>query len=303
MAATFPWFVELLLAAALPGALGVQQWDCANHPYPVQILKEFGTTQYKTMSLNLIEKTFEQMWTWTQNTASQPTQDMNAMAYNVADGIAYGIFSPDLNTDSYLCRFDHTQNSAECLCKAPGWGNAATITSNGDYYYTNGGPVKYVLQQVQNIPSPASSPADVSTLAPCGMTNLNSGMGTGGAIDVSSAGLTVSMMEAAYGGLSSDCTSSCYMANQGNGHIWTKSGGNMEYWKPGAQTVLDLIDWEYNGRTYLIGLGAYDGSVYMGRVAAGGSALDGYAWSRVVMDYTAAPSGTTMTSFYGFGAG
>ena len=311
MAATSPWFVALLLAAALPGALGtVAQWDCTTHPYPVQVLKETGDSQYKTMQLNLIEKRFTEMWPWTVNTAQQPTKSLNAQAYNINDGIAYGIFSPDdadtsSSIDSYLCRFDHVQDSVECLCKAPQWGYSATITSDGAYYFTTfGGASTFRLPAVHNIAYPTGSPADVNTLSDCGFTAVaGSGLSTGGAIDVSSSGLTVAMMEAAYGGVSSDCTTNCYMSTQGYGGIWTKSGSNMATWRPGGQTYNDIIDWEYNGRTYLIGVGYYDGSVYMGRLDAGGSGnLDGYAFSRVEVDYTQAPSGTTKL-MQGFGAG
>ena len=110
----------LLLGATLPGAAGqVAAWDCTTYPLPVQILKATGESDYKTMQLNLAAGTYEEMWRWTSNTNSHPTASMNAQAYNVNDGIVYGLFSTSSSgaatQTSYLCRFSHVQNSMVCL--------------------------------------------------------------------------------------------------------------------------------------------------------------------------------------------
>lgn len=112
-----------LLLAHLHRAAGqtVAAWDCATYPYPVQILKGTSDSNYRTMQLNLGAGNFEEMWKWTVNTNAHPTGSLNSQAYNVNDGIAYGLFSPSTsgawNQASYLCRFSHVQNSMVCLCE------------------------------------------------------------------------------------------------------------------------------------------------------------------------------------------
>lgn len=218
------------------------------------------------------------------------------------DGIAYGIFSPESSTSytsaAYLCRFSDTQNSANCLCQALYWGFTATITTDGTYYLAREGGVRIAkVTNVHSIADPPSSPADYSTLSSCGMTELlPGGRGTGGAVDVSGWGLTTADMEAAYGGYTSTCTSKCYM------QVWTKSGSNMAQWTPGGQTYADSIDFEYNGITYLIGLGTYDGSVFIIKLdGTGGGDISGYAYSRVTVDYPG--SSVSTRTMNGFGAG
>ena len=296
--------VLLLLAAAFPGAAGaVAAWDCANYPLPVQILKGTSDTNYRTMQLNLLAGDFQEMWQWTTNNNLQPTVQMNAQGYNVNDGIVYGLFSTSSSTNpsaapTYLCRFSHVQNSAECLCQAPAWGFTATITRDGTFYFAQqGGTVTYKLANVHNIAYPTGSPVDVTTLSSCGMTTVLTGRGTGGPIDVSSSGLTASDMQTAYG-LPTSC-SSCYMSTG----IWTvDGGGTMQAWKPGAQNFADFVDFEYSGITYLIGLGSYDGSVMIIKLDGnGGGDVTGYAYSRVVVDYTGSTS--SLRTMVGFGAG
>ena len=103
------------------------------------------------------------------------------------------------------------------------WGYTATITRDGTYYLAReGGNRIHKLAAVHNLAYPAGSPVDVSTLEG-GMTQVMSGKGTGGSIDVSSSGLTATDLENAYGGMSSDCTSSCYMTDGGYGKIWNKN--------------------------------------------------------------------------------
>ena len=76
-------------------------------------------------------------------------------------------------------------------------------------------------------------------------------------------------------------------------NVWTKDGsGNMLTWTPGGQNMADLIDFEYNSITYLIGLGAKDGSVQIIKLDGnGGGNIVGYAYSRVTVDYTGDQSG------------
>lgn len=103
-------------------------------------------------------------------------------------------------------------------------------------------------------------------------------------------------MEAAYGGLSSDCSVDCYMKK------WTKSGGVMATWSPSGQTFADYIDYEHSGITYLIGLGNFDGSVKLVKLdGTGGGNVAGYAYSRVEVDYTG--SAVSTRTMKGFGAG
>ena len=196
---------------------------------------------------------------------------------------------------AYLCRFSHVQNSMVCLCEAPFWGFTATITRDGTYYLAKtGGTEVHKLPAVQDIAYPSGSPVAVSTLSSCGMTKIMQGKGTGGAVDVSSASLSVSALEAAYD-LPSTC-SSCYMSQ------WTKSGSNMATWAPGNQNFADFIDFEHNSITYLIALGGYDGSVYIGKLDGdGGGDMVGYAYSRVTVDYTGSTS--NLRTMAGFGAG
>jgi hypothetical protein len=120
--------IAFLLSASCASAQSVAPWDCTTYPYPVQIIKGGSATSYRTMQLNFGSGTFTEMWQWTDNTNLQhPTTQMNAQAYNVNDGIAYGLFSTSSSQDysvapGYLCRFSHVQNSAVCLCQAPYWG-------------------------------------------------------------------------------------------------------------------------------------------------------------------------------------
>lgn len=285
----------------------VAAWDCTTYPYPVQILKGSSDTSYRTMQLNLNEGNFEEMWQWTTDSVTHPTKQLNSQAYNVNDGIVYGLFSDSTSSSysvapGYLCRFSHVQNSAVCLCQAPYWGYTATITRDGTYYLAReGGNRIHKLAAVQSIAYPTGSPVDVSTLSSCGMTQVLSGKGTGGRIDVSSSGLTTSDLETAYD-LTSDCTSSCYMTNAGYGQIWTKSGSTMQGWLPGGQAFADFIDFDYSGTTYLIGLGNYDGSVLIVKLDGdGGGDVVGYAYSRVTIDYSG--SSSSKRTMLGFGAG
>ena len=257
------------------------------------------------MQLNLQSGNFTEMWQWTLNTNEHPTTDMNAMAYNVVDGIAYGIFKPTTSTayttPSYLCRFSHVQNSAVCLCQAMYWGFTATITRDGTFYLARTGGARIAkLANVATIPFPSGSPLPYSSLSSCGMTEvLPGGRGTGGSIDVSSSGLTTADMDAAYNLTDSTGCTSCYLTNS----VWTKSGSSaMSTWLPGGQNFADFIDFEYNSITYLIGLGTYDGSVFIIKLDGnGGGDITGHAYSRVVMDYTGATN--SLRTLAGFGAG
>ena len=71
-------------------------------------------------------------------------------------------------------------------------------------------------------------------------------------------------------------------------------------WKPGGQNMADFIDFEYNSINYLIGLGTYDASVWIIKLDGAGD-VTGYAYSRVVVDYTASTS--SKRTMGGFGAG
>ena len=42
-------------------------------------------------------------------------------------------------------------------------------------------------------------------------------------------------------------------------------------WTPGKQSLADFIDFEHDGKTYLIGVGQYDGSVWIIKLKSGGS--------------------------------
>jgi hypothetical protein len=248
------------------------------------------------MQLDIAGNDFVEMWQWTVDTAAHPTAYMNSQAYNVNDGLAYGIFSPtaDNTGDSYLCRFSHVQNSAICLCKSEvTQTNGATITPDGTYYLAKQGGLQiWTLANTQGIAYPAGSPADVSTLGDCGMTKVQQGRGTGGPVDVSGSGLTTSSMDANYD--ITDGSTGSYMT------VWTASGSSMATWTPGNQKFSDYIDFEHGGVTYLIGLGASDASVQMIKLATDG-AIAGYAYSHVVMDYTG--SSTTVRTMSGWGAG
>ena len=271
----------------------------------MQIIKGSSDTNYRTMQLELNAGDFTEMWQWTTDTAAHPTTQLNAQAYNVNDGIAYGLFSTSSSqtwnvAPGYLCRFSHVANSAVCLCETPYWGYTATITRDGSYYLARQGGVRvHRLAAVHNVAYPTGSPVDVSTLSSCGMTEVMTGRGVGGSIDVSNSGLSASDMETAYGGLSSDCTSNCYMTSS----TWTKNGGGtMQTWLPSAQSFADFIDFEYKSVTYLIGLGTYDGSVLIIKLdGSGGGDVTGYAYSRVTVDYTGSASSTR--TMIGFGAG
>ena len=263
---------------------------------PVQIILGSSDTHYRTMQLDIEQKNFVEMWQWTTNTNEHPTTSMNAQAYGI-DGIAYGIFSPTTYGDSFLCRFSHVQNSAVCLCKSePGWGYTATITRDGTYYLAiEGGVQIWKVPDVASIAYPPSSPAAYSSLDVCSMSKVQQGRGTtGGAVDVSNAGLSESYMESAYG-IASSC-GSCYMK------VWGSDGSGMTTWLPGGQNFADYIDFEYSNITYLIGLGAYDGSVAIIKLTGdGGGDVAGYAYSRVVVDYGGTTSSTRTMA--GFGAG
>ena len=260
------------------------------------------------MQLNLGAGDFEETWQWTTSTDKHPTAQLNSQGYNVNDGIAYGLFStsdsglPEV-VPAYLCRFSHLQDSAVCLCKAPRWGNAAAITSDGTYYLAyQGGLEVYKLPAVHNLAYPAGSPVSVSSVSSCGMTQVLAGRGTGGSINVSNSGLTAADMEAAYD-LPTGCTS-CYMSS----NVWTAdASGTMLTWTPGGQNFADFIDFEYKGTTYLIALGGYDGSVWIIKLDGdGGGNVVGYAYSRVVMDYTMDYTGSASSErqpLNGFGAG
>lgn len=272
----------------------------------MQILKSTSATHYRTMQLNIAARTFQEMWKWSNNTASHPTAELNAQGYNVNDGMAYGLFSDSSPaSNAYFCRFSHVQNSAVCLCKAEFWGYTATITRDGTFYLAKrGGEEIHKLESVHSIPSPSSSPA-VSTLPMCGFVKVQQGRGTGGAVDISSWGLTLSDMDALYG-IESSCTAytgdSCTRSYLNYNAVWRKSGSDMTKWAPGNQNFADYIDFEYSGTTYLIGLGAYDGSVAIIKLTGdGGGNVEGYAYSRVVVDYTG--SSSSVRKMAGFGAG
>ena len=216
----------------------VAAWDCGTYPYPIQILKGASDSNYRTMQLNVATGAWSEMWQWTTDTTKHPTTQLNSQAYNVNDGIAYGLFSTSASASwnvapAYLCRFSHEQNSAICLCKAPYWGYSATITRDGTYYLARqGGARIHKLADTQNIAFPDNSPVAVSSLPSCGMTQVLGGMGTGGYIDVSNSGLNSTVMEAAYD-ITSSCTSNCYM------QVWTKTGTTMMRWTPGAQSFAE----------------------------------------------------------------
>ena len=298
------------LCALLPVILSqiqavVAPWDCTTYPYPIQIIKGTSDANYRTMQLNFADGDFTEIWQWTVDSAEQPTAQLNAQGYNTNDDIAYGLFSDSTSSDpdvapGYFCRFSAVQNSAECLCQAPYWGNTATITSDGTYYLAReGGLEVQKLPDVHNIAYPVGSPVAVSSLSSCGFSNVLSGRGTGGVIDITAWGLTGADMEAAYG-LPTDCTQ-CYMTTG----IWTvdvagTSTGVMQTWKPGGQNMADFIDFEYNSINYLIGLGTYDASVWIIKLDGAGD-VTGYAYSRVVVDYTASTS--SKRTMGGFGAG
>ena len=124
------------------------------------------------------------------------------------------------------------------------------------------------------------------------MTSINTGRGTGGAIDVSNSGLTAADMESAYNTTSACTTNSCMSR-------WTKSGDTLQSWTPGNQKASDIIDFDYGGITYLVGVGAQDASIWIIKLYGSGD-VAGYAWSRAVMDYTGSASDTRTLS--GFGA-
>ena len=279
-----------------PSPPPVLAWDCTTYPLPVQIILGSSDTYYRTMQLDIEAKNFVEIWQWTINTDEHPTTSMNAQAYSVNDGLAYGIFSPDLYGESYLCRFSHVQNSAVCLCRSTaGWGFTATITRDDTYYLgIEGGKQIWKVPSVSSIAYPPSGTV-YSALGDCtAMSQVQQGRGTGGPVDVSNAGLSESYMESAYG-IASSC-GSCYMK------VWGSDGSGMTTWLPGGQNFADYIDFEYSNITYLIGLGAYDGSVAIIKLTGdGGGDVAGYAYSRVVVDYGGTTSSTRTMA--GFGAG
>jgi hypothetical protein len=76
----------------------------------------------------------------------------------------------------------------------------------------------------------------------------------------------------------------------------------MSGWSPGSQAVADFIDFYDGGTSYLIGLGQRDASVFIVKLASNGN-VDGYAWSRVTIDYTnAPPSPPSVRTMNNFGA-
>ena len=76
----------------------------------------------------------------------------------------------------------------------------------------------------------------------------------------------------------------------------------MTSWSPGNQGFSDIIDFEYRDITYLIGLGNSDASVFIVKLDGdGGGDVSGYAYSRVVVDYTGSTS--SIRTMQGFGAG
>ena len=253
------------------------------------------------MQLNIAARDFKEMWQWTENTASNPSAEINAIAYNVNDGIAYGLFSPSYPAgEAYLCRFSHVQNSAACLCKLPHWGFTAAITRDGTYYLAKeGGKRIHKLESVHSIANPPSSPAPYSSLSDCSnFQQVQQGRGTGGAVAVSNWGLVLSDMDTAYG-----IDPSCSSCARSYLKVWGNSSSDMTTWKPGDQNFADYIDFEYNSITYLIGLGAYDGSVAIIKLDGdGGGNVVGYAYSRVVVDYSTSSTSSVRT-MAGFGAG
>ena len=259
------------------------------------------------MQLNIAAGDFEEMWQWTKNTASHPIDEINALAYNVIDDIVYGMFSPQYPTPStgYLCRFSHVQDSAVCLCEvntptdngnpATVWGNAGTITKDGTYYLgREGGTYLLSLENVAALPSPPPS-TPVTDLGNCNMVQIQRGRGA--SITITNWALSVSDLDVLYG---IDPADSSATRSYRNG-VWTGGGGTpFTKWTPGAQNYADYIDFEHNGITYLVGLGASDGSVAMIRLDSDGD-FDGYAYSRVMVDYTG--SSSTVRTMSGFGAG
>ena len=75
----------------------------------------------------------------------------------------------------------------------------------------------------------------------------------------------------------------------------------MTTWTPTNNYFNDFIDFEYDGTTYLIGVGCYDATVYMVKLDSNGDSA-GYAYSRAIMDYSLAPSSGVRTMDC-FGAG
>ena len=331
-----------VLAAFTRGALAqVAAWDCNNFPHPVQILRASSDMFYRTMQLNIAAGRYEEMWQWTeQRSEEQPTRTMNAQAYNVNDGIAYGLFSPNRSTArgaSYLCRFSHEnashENASACLCSEPssggdrdgdtiGSGDAGSgdvgsgdissgdvgsgdrqshewisgaITRDGTYYLMSyDGRIKK-LPSTHLIAYPPSSPAPYSSLGDCGMLQILSGKSIS-PVDVSRSGLRTVDMEAAYDDASS-CTSQCYM------EVWSKSASRMTSWRPHDQSFADIIDFEYGNTTYLLGLGSKDGSALIVKLDGdGGGDVAGFAYSRVVVNYTRAGTSISMRTMDGFGA-
>ena len=287
----------------------VAPWDCTRYPFPIQIMKGDDDDNYRTMQLNLGSGDFEEIWQWPANTAQLPTARLNAQGYNINDNIAYGLFSTDPSSDpGYFCRFSDVRSSTECLCEARGpvsddfpqgetpyWGNAATITRNGTYYLGHaGGEQIHKLPAVHSLTSPGDSLEYQTT--DCNMTQVLQGRGSG-TINVESWNLTAADMYDAYG-LPNNCKGQCYMA------VWTNSTVDgvtkMTTWTPGDQNFADFIDFEYSSSTYLIGLGARDASVWIIKLDGAGD-VEGYSYSRVVVDYTGSTS--SKRNMNGFGAG
>ena len=76
-------------------------------------MKPSGGTSYKMMQLDFAANSFSEMWTFGTQTASTPNSWMNSHAFNVNDGIAYGMFSD--GTNYALCRFSHIPDSQDYI--------------------------------------------------------------------------------------------------------------------------------------------------------------------------------------------
>ena len=215
----------LLLLRATTVRGPTEKFDCASYPLPIQVLKATGANSYSTMQLDIAAQDYTEVFSWSNDdTATAPSDMMNAMGYNVMDDIAYGLFRPASSTDAYLCRFSHVPDSQDCLCNTGFWAYTATITTDGTYYFSNGGTSIYKIPNTHDIVSPPS-PASISTLPSCttyGMSGqLTSSRGTDpSTIDVTAWGLSAEDMKTAYDLPTSCSVSTCYMS------VWTYDSGN-----------------------------------------------------------------------------
>ena len=185
-------------------------WNCTNSD-PIQVLSQAGAGAYKVMQLNFATNTFTELWSFGTETASAPATSMNGFGYNPVDGIAYGVFE-DAGAESYLCRFDATADSQDCLCKLTAYRNAATITADGTFYMSSLGANFAKIPLVHNLVSPPS-PAPVASLGNCGETTMcTSCKATSPQPYVPTAwALTAADMLAAYD-LPVSCSGNCYMS-------------------------------------------------------------------------------------------